>query len=42
MLVAAAVPTLPWMYAITLRDLFDLPEAGVIATSLTRTVTLAP
>jgi hypothetical protein len=30
------------MYAIYMRDLFDLPEAGAIATSLTRTVTLAP
>jgi hypothetical protein len=39
---AAAVPTLHWMYAIYLRDLFDLPEAGAVATSLTRTVTLAP
>jgi hypothetical protein len=39
---AAAVPTVSWMYFMYTGDLFDLPDAGAIATSLTRTVTLAP
>jgi hypothetical protein len=39
---AAGVPVLPWLYAAFAGDLLGLTDAGAIATSLTRTVTLAP
>jgi hypothetical protein len=39
---AAGVPLLHWLYVMYGWGLFDMPEAGAIATSLTRTVTLAP
>jgi len=39
---AAGVPLLHWLYVMYGWGLFDMPDAGAIATSLTRTVTLAP
>jgi hypothetical protein len=39
---AAGVPLLQWLYVMYGWGLFDLPDAGAIATSPTRTVTLAP
>jgi hypothetical protein len=39
---AAGVSILPWMYVVYGQNLFGLTGAGAIATSLTRTVTLAP
>ena len=39
---AAAVSYMPLVYVVYGWGLYDLPEAGAIATSLTRTVTLAP
>jgi hypothetical protein len=39
---AAGVPLLHWLYVLYGWGLSDMPDAGAIATSLTRTVTLAP
>jgi hypothetical protein len=39
---AVGVPVLDWLYVAFAGDLFGLTGAGAIATSLTRTVTLAP
>jgi len=39
---AVGAPVLPWLYVVYAGDLLGLSGSGAIATSLTRTVTLAP